>query len=88
MRRHDADLLSVVVDRLNEGGIAVIEAGTGTGKSLAYLLPAARWAQENRRENHPPHEYTMEKFGFSEAQLAEDFREYRERFILARSQAG
>ena len=48
----------------------------------------ARWAQENRRENHPPHEYTMEKFGFSEAQLAEDFREYRERFILARSEAG
>ena len=41
------EMLSAVVDRFNEGGIAVIEAGTGTGKSLAYLLPAARWAQEN-----------------------------------------
>lgn len=41
------EMLAAVVGCLNEGGIAVIEAGTGTGKSLAYLLPAARWAQEN-----------------------------------------
>lgn len=41
-------MLESVVERFNEGGIAVVEAGTGTGKSLAYLLPAARWAQENR----------------------------------------
>jgi len=61
-----------------------------TGRSLSEeaAAQAARWAQENRRENHPPHEYTMEKFGFTEAQLAEDFREYRERFILSRSAEG
>jgi ATP-dependent DNA helicase DinG len=41
------DMLREVAARFNEGGIAIIEAGTGTGKSLAYLLPAARWAQEN-----------------------------------------
>jgi ATP-dependent DNA helicase DinG len=41
------EMLSMIVDRFNEGGVAVVEAGTGTGKSLAYLLPAARWAQEN-----------------------------------------
>ena len=41
------DMLSAVVEVFNEGGISIIEAGTGTGKSLAYLLPAARWAQEN-----------------------------------------
>jgi ATP-dependent DNA helicase DinG len=41
------EMLSAVVDRFNEGGIAIVEAGTGTGKSLAYLLPAVRWAQEN-----------------------------------------
>ena len=41
------EMLSAIVDRFNDGGIAVLEAGTGTGKSLAYLLPAARWAQEN-----------------------------------------
>lgn len=36
-----------VTRALNEGGIAVLEAGTGTGKSLAYLLPSALWALEN-----------------------------------------
>ena len=40
-------MLSSVVERFNGGGIAIVEAGTGTGKSLAYLLPAVRWAQEN-----------------------------------------
>jgi ATP-dependent DNA helicase DinG len=40
-------MLSSVTERFNEGGILVVEAGTGTGKSLAYLLPAVRWAQEN-----------------------------------------
>ncbi|TVP57754.1 MAG: hypothetical protein EA351_05210 [Gemmatimonadales bacterium] len=33
--------------RFNEGGVLVAEAGTGTGKSLAYLLPAALWALRN-----------------------------------------
>lgn len=41
------EMLRAIVERFNEGGVAVVEAGTGTGKSLAYLLPAARWAQEN-----------------------------------------
>ena len=31
----------------NEGGTALIEAGTGIGKSLAYLIPALRWALDN-----------------------------------------
>jgi len=42
------EMLRSVAERFNEGGIGVIEAGTGTGKSLAYLLPAARWALDNR----------------------------------------
>ena len=25
----------------------MVEAGTGTGKSLAYLIPAAYWAKQN-----------------------------------------
>lgn len=40
-------MLAQVAERYNEGGILLVEAGTGTGKSLAYLLPAARWALEN-----------------------------------------
>ena len=32
---------------LNRGEHLMIEAGTGTGKSLAYLVPAALWALQN-----------------------------------------
>lgn len=42
-------MLRIVSERYNEGGVAIVEAGTGTGKSLAYLLPAAVWARRNRR---------------------------------------
>ncbi len=37
-----------VGDAFNKGQLAVIEAGTGTGKSLAYLVPALLWAHNNR----------------------------------------
>lgn len=41
------EMLREVATRFNEGGVAIIEAGTGTGKSLAYLLPAVEWALAN-----------------------------------------
>ena len=47
-RRGQRSMLRFVAERFNEGGIGLVEAGTGTGKSLAYLLPAARWAVMNR----------------------------------------
>ncbi|HUE95439.1 MAG TPA: helicase C-terminal domain-containing protein, partial [Longimicrobiaceae bacterium] len=37
-----------IADLYRTGGIAVAEAGTGIGKSVAYLLPAIRWAIRNR----------------------------------------
>ena len=37
-----------VAEAFNEDRVAVIEAGTGTGKSLAYLLPAVLWAVRNK----------------------------------------
>ncbi len=40
-------MLREVARTYNEGGVSVIEAGTGTGKSLAYLVPAALWALRN-----------------------------------------
>ena len=33
-----------VANTLQHGGTLIVEAGTGTGKSLAYLVPAAFWA--------------------------------------------
>lgn len=38
-----ADVASV----FNQGGILAAEAGTGVGKSFAYLVPAMAWAQGN-----------------------------------------
>ena len=37
-----------VTEALNQHRIALIEAGTGTGKSLAYLVPAILWSLANR----------------------------------------
>jgi ATP-dependent DNA helicase DinG len=34
------EMARAVCDTLTHGGIALIEAGTGTGKTLAYLIPA------------------------------------------------
>jgi ATP-dependent DNA helicase DinG len=36
-----------VAATFNNGGVLVAEAGTGVGKSFAYLLPALAWAQGN-----------------------------------------
>lgn len=36
-----------VGEAFNRSQLAVIEAGTGTGKSLAYLVPSLLWAQAN-----------------------------------------
>ncbi|MGI6082960.1 MAG: ATP-dependent DNA helicase, partial [Limnochordia bacterium] len=36
-----------VAEALTEGKVALIEAGTGTGKSLAYLVPAALFALQH-----------------------------------------
>jgi DNA polymerase-3 subunit epsilon/ATP-dependent DNA helicase DinG len=38
-----------VLDALNQGDHLIIEAGTGVGKSLAYLVPAGLWSVANQR---------------------------------------
>ncbi|MBI5155415.1 DEAD/DEAH box helicase family protein [Candidatus Poribacteria bacterium] len=40
-------MAALVTASLNNDGIAVIEAGTGTGKSLAYLIPAVLYGLAN-----------------------------------------
>lgn len=46
-RPGQVDMALRVAAALDEGGVVVLEAGTGTGKSLAYLVPAALWALAN-----------------------------------------
>ncbi len=46
-RPQQVDMLRQVVKTFNDGGAAFIEAGTGTGKSLAYLIPSMMWAIQN-----------------------------------------
>jgi len=42
-------MLRAVATAFNDSKAALIEAGTGTGKSLAYLLPAIQWAVQNKQ---------------------------------------
>jgi ATP-dependent DNA helicase DinG len=41
------DMAAYIADAYNEGGVALLEAGTGVGKSFAYLAPAILWAIKN-----------------------------------------
>jgi len=47
-RPSQREMALLVARRYNDGGVGLVEAGTGTGKSLAYLLPAALWAIRNQ----------------------------------------
>jgi len=46
-RRGQLDMLKAIVRAFNSREHLMIEAGTGVGKSLAYLLPAVHWANVN-----------------------------------------
>ncbi|MHB8839816.1 MAG: JAB domain-containing protein, partial [Gemmatimonadaceae bacterium] len=41
------EMAAAIADLYTRGGIGLLEAGTGVGKSLAYLVPALRWAAGN-----------------------------------------
>ncbi|MBI3241724.1 MAG: DEAD/DEAH box helicase [Chloroflexi bacterium] len=46
-RTQQVQMLEAVAEAFNNGGHLMVEAGTGTGKSVAYLLPAIHWAAQN-----------------------------------------
>jgi ATP-dependent DNA helicase DinG len=50
VRSEQAEMAGVIAGALDEGTHALVEAGTGVGKSLAYLVPGIAWAlkQETR----------------------------------------
>ncbi len=49
-RESQRELLELVQETLSEGGFLVAEAPTGTGKSLAYLLPAMAFALQSEQK--------------------------------------
>lgn len=49
LRRAQVEMALAAAGSFNEKRVVVIEAGTGVGKSLAYLVPAILWATRNRR---------------------------------------
>ena len=46
-RPQQTSMVRGVVRAFNEGEVLLVEAGTGTGKSLSYLAPALLWAVRN-----------------------------------------
>lgn len=48
-REPQVKMMTAVAEALNEGKQLMVEAGTGTGKSLAYLLPAIGFATKNNQ---------------------------------------
>lgn len=47
VRPQQSDMMDVVARAFNENKVSLIEAGTGVGKTLAYLVPAAVWTLRN-----------------------------------------
>lgn len=47
-RQSQRDMAAHITDAYNDGGVVLLEAGTGVGKSFAYLVPALAWARANR----------------------------------------
>ncbi|MBN2809863.1 MAG: DEAD/DEAH box helicase [Deltaproteobacteria bacterium] len=48
-RSEQAELARSVLEAFNHKGFLLAEAGTGVGKSLAYLIPAALWAMRHNQ---------------------------------------
>ena len=46
-RQSQRDMAAYIADGYNDGGTLLLEAGTGVGKSFAYLVPALAWARLN-----------------------------------------
>lgn len=51
-QRRDAqqEMIQAIQSAMEDGVHLLVEAGTGTGKSLAYLLPSIFWAKQNQEK--------------------------------------
>lgn len=50
LRPQQVQMTRLVAEAMNGGRHLLVEAGTGTGKSLAYLVPALMWARLNNEK--------------------------------------
>jgi ATP-dependent DNA helicase DinG len=48
-RPQQVEMMKAVINAFNQDEIGIIEAGTGTGKTLAYLLPTIYWSTINKQ---------------------------------------
>ena len=49
--RHEQEEMAKNIQKaINDNRKIIVEAGTGTGKTLAYLIPAIKWAIANRKK--------------------------------------
>ncbi|ALQ35706.1 ATP-dependent DNA helicase [Fusobacterium hwasookii] len=49
-RQEQEEMANSIQDAINQNTKIIIEAGTGTGKTLAYLIPAIKWAVANKKK--------------------------------------
>src|SRR5574341_2154647 len=47
LRSEQLDMVEAIASAFNDETISLIEAGTGTGKTLAYLIPSIHWSLLN-----------------------------------------
>lgn len=47
-RKQQIEMMQAAALAFNRNGVLAVEAGTGTGKTFAYLIPAIRWAKTNK----------------------------------------
>lgn len=50
-RPEQVEMARSVTRAFNQGKILSVEAGTGTGKSFAYLVPAIKWIEKNKQRS-------------------------------------
>lgn len=50
LRESQQNMIKKIITSYNDNSIAVLEAGTGTGKSIAYLIPSIYWALKNNEK--------------------------------------
>lgn len=49
-REEQRNMAEFIQKGINENRKIIVEAGTGTGKTLAYLIPAIKWVVENQKK--------------------------------------